>query len=40
MNSKIVDRLKIVEYRLSKFAVPTSIKKELKGIIEEIENAN
>jgi len=37
--NKIVDRLKIVSYRLSKFALPTSIKKELKAIIEELENA-
>lgn len=38
--NKIVDRLKIVSYRLSKYALPTSLKEEVKAIIEEIENAN
>lgn len=36
--NKILDRLKIVEFRLSKYAIAGSIKAELKSIIEEIEN--
>lgn len=37
MNGEIVDRLKIVSYRLSKFALPTSLKKEVASIIEQLE---
>lgn len=35
----VLDRLKILEFRLSKYAIAGSIKKELKAIIEELENA-
>jgi len=33
----IIDRLKILEYRLSKYTLATSLKKELRAIIEELE---
>jgi len=35
--SKIVDRLKIIQYRLKDCAIPSSIKQELASIIEELE---
>jgi len=38
--SKIVDRLKILEYRLSQYAIATSIKRELREIIEQLEQEN
>lgn len=37
---RIIDRLRILQYRLSGSAISTSIKKELKEIIEELENGN
>jgi len=33
----LIDRLKIIEFRLSKYAITTSIKEEIHSIIEGLE---